>query len=1404
MVHPRGNFIAGNLPTRRRLLSIAVLWCLLAGVMTAVVSTAGPAQAGFEPGESWVTDGTVLSIVHANDRIYIGGNFSKVGPNTGGGAVVAASSGLYDASVGTIDGSIYAAVPDGSGGWYIGGDFNFVGDRFRPGLAHLEADGDASSWSPDLAGGVVRTLVLDGTTLYVGGEFTEVEGISRVNLAALNVATNDVVVTSWDPATDDTVHSLVMAGGVIYAGGEFLNVNGTARSRLAAFDSAGALTAWDPGADGTVFAVAADQGSNRIIVGGNFGNVSGVGRSNVAGIDITTGLADAWAPEASAIVMAVAVDGSEVVLGGGFTTVGGAVRERIARIDGTTGLATTWSPVVDGLVNGVAVDGSTTYIAGGFETVAGTTRSGLAAIDAAGAATAFDPDANAAAFVVSPSGSDVLVGGEFGSVNGVSRANIAALDAETGVLITAFNAAANGEVSVLEASADGATIYVGGKFTEFNGVARGHLVAVNAANGSTRATFTGEANLHVRSFHLLGGVLYAGGDFSNIGGRFRVRLAALDPTTGDALTGWNPHADGSVRAMASSPDGSLLYVGGLFDTLDGLVREEIGAVSIATGDVDAGFNPGTDRRVYDFAVTADSVFVAMGGGGGRLFAFHPVNGSTQWEVAGDGDFQSVVVRGDRVYSGGHFHNAGGESPDFLLAANVVTGAVDTSWNASASGGNGVFAITDVDGRLWMGGEFDKLTGRAAHHVGHVEALPYAFPGNYRDRVRGDSAVVYYRFDESAGTIARDDIGDLDATYAAGAAPGAAPLVPSSSGSASFDGVNDSVTVPGSSLINGSGPFEATTVELWFNAVNTSSRQVLWEQGGSTRGLNIYLQGGNVYFGAWNTLDDGDGTTPWGPKFISAPIVAGVDTHVALRFDMAADSLTGFVDGEPVVETANVGRLFAHAHASIGAVAVTTNFHTGPSSATSAFEGRIDEVAVYGEALTSARLASHFLVGSLAGVDPGVMQIAPTAGETLAGTHNVVVAAEDPQQVEGSLDVEVSIDGGSWLSAAWNAAADAYVFTWDTTTVADGNHTVKARATDPTGNRDVGPSVQVITDNFDQAPTVRIASPKAGTVVEGTRAIRVNASDVEDAAGTLDVEVSVDGGSTWLPATYLPAQDRYRLMWNTTASPNGALFVKARATDSSNNVTISKQRKVVVANYTGYPGLVISDVPSVYFRLDDKSGVDVTDTVAHVNAKYRNDPTLGAVPLVTDSVHSVRFDGRDDRIFVPNNKWTTREDPIEARTIEFWFKPDDVATRQVIFEEGGAPRGIILYIQNGKLFAGAWNRSDHGDGTTPWATDLFTSTPISADVTYHVALVIDQPNGKMHLYLNGSLKKTLTGAGRIFPHKGASIGSMSGKARFHFGVRKGVKFFYDGLLDEFVIYSAALSSGEVAAHHAAGS
>ena len=58
-----------------------------------------------------------------------------------------------------------------------------------------------------------------------------------------------------------------------------------------------------------------------------------------------------------------------------------------------------------------------------------------------------------------------------------------------------------------------------------------------------------------------------------------------------------------------------------------------------------------------------------------------------------------------------------------------------------------------------------------------------------------------------------------------------------------------------------------TISLWFRAddVSINSRnQVLYEEGGTTRGLNIYLKNGSLYVGGWNSSESG-----WSGTFLSS-------------------------------------------------------------------------------------------------------------------------------------------------------------------------------------------------------------------------------------------------------------------------------------------------------------------------------------------------------------------------------------------------------------------------------------------------------------------------------------------------------------------------------------------------------
>ena len=69
----------------------------------------------------------------------------------------------------------------------------------------------------------------------------------------------------------------------------------------------------------------------------------------------------------------------------------------------------------------------------------------------------------------------------------------------------------------------------------------------------------------------------------------------------------------------------------------------------------------------------------------------------------------------------------------------------------------------------------------------------------------------------------------------------------------FDGDGDYVAITNSVDINVTTASQRT-ISLWFRADDTaiaSRQQVLYEEGGSGRGLNIYLHAGRLYVGGWN-------------------------------------------------------------------------------------------------------------------------------------------------------------------------------------------------------------------------------------------------------------------------------------------------------------------------------------------------------------------------------------------------------------------------------------------------------------------------------------------------------------------------------------------------------------------------
>jgi hypothetical protein len=513
------------------------------------------AQSSNPVADALITNGTIHAMVRDGNTLYIGGDFQFVGPSVDFGAALNGTTGVVVPSYLKPNGTVYASIPDGSGGWYIGGDFTSVGGQTRNRLARINSDGTLHGWDPR-ANNIVRTLALSGSTVYVGGQFTSLSpnggtSVTRNRLAAVDASTG-AVITAWDPRANDRVNTLAVSGSTVYVGGQFTSLSpngGTAvtRNRLAAVDAGtgAVITAWDPNASEIVNTLAVS--GSTVYVGGAFNGSNSINgnttRNRLAALDASTGTVNAWNPNASGIVNTLAVSGSTVYVGGTFngsnSINGNTTRNRLAALDASTGTVNAWNPNASGIVNTLAVSGSTVYVGGvfnGTNSINGnTTRNRLAAVDASsGTVTAWDPNANGTVNTLVVSSSTVYVGGVFygeNSINGnTTRNHLAALNASTGVA-TSWNPNSSNAVWIL--AEQSGTIYAGGDFISIGGEVRNRLAAVDVSTGQL-TTWNPNASGTVWSMALSGSTLYAGGDFTNIGGQNRSRIAAINTNDGTA------------------------------------------------------------------------------------------------------------------------------------------------------------------------------------------------------------------------------------------------------------------------------------------------------------------------------------------------------------------------------------------------------------------------------------------------------------------------------------------------------------------------------------------------------------------------------------------------------------------------------------------------------------------------------------------------------------------------------------------------------------------------------------------------------------------------------------------------------------------------------------------------------
>ncbi|HEX5164595.1 MAG TPA: carbohydrate-binding protein, partial [Thermomicrobiales bacterium] len=212
-----------------------------------------------------------------------------------------------------------------------------------------------------------------------------------------------------------------------------------------------------------------------------------------------------------------------------------------------------------------------------------------------------------------------------------------------------------------------------------------------------------------------------------------------------------------------------------------------------------------------------------------------------------------------------------------------------------------------------------------------------------------------------------------------------------------------------------------------------------------------------------------------------------------------------------------------------------------------------------------------------------------SGTALTGYRVEIFIADSPagQYGEGRTFVGAGVANGSGH------------FTIPVSGVAAGN-VLTATSTDSAGNTsEFSVNVAANSGSTNTPPTASITAPAAGSTVNGTVSIAVNANDAEDGVGSLDVDVRIDGGA-WQAASWNGGTGRYQYSWNTQAASNGNYTIEARATDSDAAVATTGPINVSVNNVVDQ----VYSLPALIQAEDYDSYHDTTS--GNSGGRYRSD------------------------------------------------------------------------------------------------------------------------------------------------------------------------------------------------------
>ncbi|HEX3561721.1 MAG TPA: LamG-like jellyroll fold domain-containing protein, partial [Solirubrobacterales bacterium] len=344
-------------------------------------------------------------------------------------------------------------------------------------------------------------------------------------------------------------------------------------------------------------------------------------------------------------------------------------------------------------------------------------------------------------------------------------------------------------------------------------------------------------------------------------------------------------------------------------------NEAITAFAVQNGQLVDSNPPTGSVRINDIDASTSSPNVTV-----KVLGRDDISGVTQLRLSSDGNTWST--------------------PQEYTGKESTAQAI--SWNLT----NGAYGGNNFDGTKTVYVQFKDASGKWSASESDTIVLDRGGGSSaYSNAVASDGPVGYWRLGEKSGTVANDAAGANPGTYRNGALLAQPSLLPGDSANTSvrFDGTNDFVAIPSSASLS---PTAKVSVEAWIKPNALPAAGSFASIASKPESYSLQFNGPRLEF---TIMQSGARRRLQAP---AGAILTGQAYHVLGTYDGTTQRL--YINGVEVASAPLTGAITANASAlDLGSW----------SEGAEPFNGTIDEVSVYANALSAGRVLAHYQAGT---------------------------------------------------------------------------------------------------------------------------------------------------------------------------------------------------------------------------------------------------------------------------------------------------------------------------------------------------------------------------------------------------------------------------------------------------------